>query len=356
MDLKLGVAVLKDFLMDHDNNVPSVPTEPTESLDDWLKRLRVTIDSIKVSNTLAELNPHERDGSLLFEPGAHKYEVIGDSNVYISVTTWNSTHFNELTEDHILTKMMKGKRWKEGHAYWGMTVEQIKANWKFKRDSACLLGECMHKLIEYFLNRPGHDSKSNADDATAKKLVTHADLLKRSLLDDPLEARIAESIGLKIEWNYFIRYIIDSPGYVPYRTEWRIYHDELKICGTIDIVYQNPEDGTLIIGDWKRVLQLKWHEEVAAFRSFSKIPGLEHIPDLNYWHYVLQLNVYKLILEQKYGKVVSHLYLFKFHPNTPSYEVFELPVLHGEMDLLVCHRLNQLKRRSYNSPRSHAGK
>jgi len=332
--------------MDHDTNSPGPPIEKTDSADDWLRRIREATDSITVPDTLAELNRHERDGSVLFEPGAHKYEVIGDSHLYISVTSWNSTHFNERSEDEIITKMMKGKKWKPGHAYWGMSVEEIKANWKFKRDSACFLGECMHKLIEHFLNRPRPASCQVINKDDQLKIVTHSDLLRRSMLDSPVELKIAKSIGLETEWNYFIRFVIDHPYFVPYRTEWRIYHDDLKICGTIDIVYQNPEDGTLIIGDWKRVLQLKWFEQIAAFRSFSKVPGLEHLPDLNYWHYVLQLNMYKLILEQKYGKIVTGLYLFKFHPNTPTYETFQLPILNYEMDVLIRHRLNQLKRLS----------
>lgn len=334
--------------MDSSNNISDNNNKDVESPDSYLKRLRETIESIEVDTTLAELNPHERDGSVLFEKGEHKYSIVGDSDVYISTTTWNSAHFTEVNEDEIIAKMMRGKKWKAGHAYWGMTIDEIKANWKFKRDSACLLGECMHKLIEHFLNRRSTISHSESNIpicgvVQVRVLTTHEMLMKRSMIDDPFEYRIARAVGLHIEWNYFMQYIIAYPMMIPYRTEWRIYHDELKICGTIDVVYQDPDDGTLSIGDWKRVLQLKWIEPIVPFRSFSKVPGLEHIPDLNYWHYVLQLNVYKLILEQKYNKTVKALYLMKFHANAPSYEIFQLPILHTEMDILICNRLNQLK-------------
>ena len=83
----------------------------------------------------------------------------------------------------------------------------------------------------------------------------------------------------------------------PYRTEWNVYHEDYKIAGSIDMIFMN-EDGTLSIYDWKRCKQLKNLMDLER-TVFSK--GLSHISDTNYWHYAFQLNIFKFILETKYG-------------------------------------------------------
>ena len=55
--------------------------------------------------------------------------------------------------------------------------------------------------------------------------------------------------------------------------------------------------------------------------------NVDYIPDTNYWHYCLQLNVYKAILEEKYGKKVTELYLVCLHPNNYNKIISELKLL-----------------------------
>jgi hypothetical protein len=311
------------------------------SPDEKIEHIHRTIDSIVVLDTLQKRNPHSRDDDVLFEPEEHKYEVKQDSHPYMSVTTWNSSNFSNFETDEIITKMMASKRWKPGHKYWGLTVDRIKDMWRITRDTAGSLGECLHKLIEKFMNRP------------TGVTVNHKLLLYASMLDDPFEAKVADECGIRTEWNYFIQYIVDNPEMVPFRTEWRIYHEELKLCGTMDMVYLNP-DGTLSIFDWKRSKEMKQFEPIANFRTFCTTPGLEHLPDLNYWHYVLQLNMYKMILEQRYDKVVSAMCLVRLHANSEKgYEIFVLPTITEEIKSLISRRLFQLKEVLPSSPLSH---
>ena len=89
----------------------------------------------------------------------------------------------------------------------------------------------------------------------------------------------------------------------PYRTEWMVYDKDLKLAGSIDMVFKN-KDGTLSIYDWKRTKGLS---KTNRWQSAKK--PVEHLPDTNFWHYALQLNVYKRILEEKYRKTVKELYL-----------------------------------------------
>jgi len=56
----------------------------------------------------------------------------------------------------------------------------------------------------------------------------------------------------------------------------------------------------------------------APLINFSIDSQYDYIPDTNYWHYALQLNMYKTILEENYGFKVSELYLVGIHEELHS--------------------------------------
>jgi ATP-dependent exoDNAse (exonuclease V) beta subunit len=143
------------------------------------------------------------------------------------------------------------------------------------------------------------------------------------------------------EWDFFLQYIKATPNYKPYRTEWMIYHEDLKVAGSIDMVYENP-DGTLSIYDWKRSKEIK---KTDGFKKFALTEEINHLPDTNFWHYSLQLNTYKAILEEKYGKVITDLYLVRLHPNHPkkTFEIFKCTNLKNEIKDLFALRKRQLE-------------
>jgi hypothetical protein len=62
--------------------------------------------------------------------------------------------------------------------------------------------------------------------------------------------------------------------------------------------------------------------------------------DSNFWHYSLQLNTYKAILERKYGKQVTYLCLVRLHPDNEeqTYELLEVPILTNEIASLFEER------------------
>ena len=98
------------------------------------------------------------------------------------------------------------------------------------------------------------------------------------------------------------------------------------------MIFEN-EDGTLQIYDWKRCKEIK---KVNAWGKSATTPGIEYIPDTNYWHYCLQLNTYKKILEEKYGKTVTDMYLVCLHPNNKNenYLRFKVVDLQDELEEL----------------------
>ena len=73
--------------------------------------------------------------------------------------------------------------------------------------------------------------------------------------------------------------------------------------------------------------------------KFATHPAIEHIPDTNYWHYALQLNIYKYILQSKYNKTVTDLYIIVLHPEAKNYQRIKLPDLQSEVAELFEERI-----------------
>jgi hypothetical protein len=225
---------------------------------------------------------------------------------------------------------MKGKNWKEGHKYWGLTAEEIKKQWSNNSSAVSGAGTDLHFQIECFMN--------NQDIESSRKGYDHTDLHNAYLIDANKEKEKEKE--KEIEWGYFINFVKDHPELKPYRTEWTIYDEELKISGSIDMVYENP-DGTLSIYDWKRSKDIT---RVNNFNKFAINKLICHMPDANFWHYALQLNTYKRLLERKYGKIVTDLYLVRLHPDAEekNYELIKLPDLTKEIDELFEERKQKL--------------
>ena len=270
---------------------------------------------------LANQNPHPRDELIKFYARGHKYEITSDPGTkYTSVTTWNHQQFPKFDADAIIAKIFKSKSWGPDHKYWGQTAEQIKASWKSNGEAVSSSGTSLHERIEHFMNNDKLDPN-----------YFHSELYNQYLNDE---------LDHQVEWLYFLKFIQDHPDFQPYRTEWMIFHEELKLAGSIDMVYQNP-DGTLSIYDWKRSKEIS---KVNMWNQFASNPLISHLHDTNFWHYALQLNTYKKILEEKYGKTVTKLCLVRLHPNAEekTYELLEVPILTKEISDLFEERKNQL--------------
>ena len=290
--------------------------------------------------TLARLNPHPKDKNITFEEVSHTYTIHDPENginnvLFSSVTTWNDCHFEKFDPDLAIRKMRNGRNWGPSNKYYGMSDAEIKKTWDNTKDVACSSGTNLHAAIEDFMNNQ-----------TLQYPYYHG-----HLYNEFFERYAREGAALlqsnptytTKEWGFFLNYLKDLPGMKPYRTEWAVYHQKAKIAGMIDMLYENP-DGTYIIADWKRTVQLDRNHKNERYPKFATTGCIKHFIDSNYWHYVLQLNIYRYILYHEYGKTVSRMFLIILHSNNKggNYEMAEVPACDKEMHDLFNLRISQL--------------
>ena len=134
-----------------------------------------------------------------------------------------------------------------------------------------------------------------------------------------------EHVSIEKEKQYFLRFVRD---YMirPYRQEWPVYDTELNIAGTIDMVCKE-DDGTFTIYDWKRsskVVNAVGQPIVEAFGGRRGFNGIS-LPDTAFYHYCIQQNLYRYMLEAHYGICVKAMNLVVLCPDYLSYVVAPVP-------------------------------
>lgn len=298
-------------------------------------------------------NGHERDKQITFDEENHKYTILCDKESdYISVTTWLHSHFEKFNSDIIINNMMKSKNW-PSNKYYGMTKEEIKQSWDNNCKEASEAGTKMHYYIECYYNNLveisdkllRENNNENIDCSNNYSDNISGAYARRGVGGDVDEMSY---IHEGEEYKYFMKFTSDYKNLVPYRTEWRVWHEDIKLAGSIDMIFQDinadkNQDGdgiSLLIYDWKRCKNIT----KSSFNKYSITECISHIPDSNYWHYCLQLNIYKRILEDKYDKKIKDMYLVCLHPDNinKSYQRIKVVDLSEEVESLFEYRKSLL--------------
>lgn len=251
---------------------------------------------------LSFTNKHPRDDHISFHEPTHTYYIDGSSEKVISCTKFIHEFFPHFDADATIAKMMKSAKWTSS-VWHGMSAEQIKKTWNDSGKEASTKGTAMHLAIEQFL----HGSEDQIDPA---------------------------NYGT-IEWKYFMNFWNDvKDDLAPYRSEWEVWMREYLLCGSIDMVFYSKKLKGYVIYDWKR------SKEIKTANNFSNGFGpVSHLPDCNYWHYTLQLNIYKYFLEKFYGLNVVDLCLVILHPDNKNYRLIRLNMLEEEVEsMLECRK------------------
>jgi hypothetical protein len=252
--------------------------------------------------TLCHRYKHPRDDRITFYEPTHTYTLDGSSKGLISGTGFIHSFFGHVDTDEVITKMMASKKW-PASKYFGMTRDQIKKQWDELKNDASTRGTAMHLGIEQFLNG-AHDV-------------------------------ILPEIKASKEFQFFLNFWKDfGDDLEPYRAEWSVFSEAHKLCGQIDMLFRRKSDGKFVIYDWKRSKEIKTSNEYQ-----KGLAPLNHLDDCNYWHYSLQLNIYRWILENLYDIPIAEMYLIICHPNNNNYIRMRLNRLQEEVEaMLACRK------------------
>jgi hypothetical protein len=241
-----------------------------------------------VKDTLSIINVEERDNRIAFDSEKHKYFIDGNADT-ISVTELIAKFFPTFDSDY----------WSKHKAFQrGVNQSVVLAEWEANRVASADAGTLLHKEIENYYNG----------------LPYNSDLL---------------------EFQHFLSFVNTYKNMKPFRSEWRIFDEDLLIAGTVDMVFQK-EGNELYMFDWKR------SEKVVDAYGKIKNPTydfafgeLSHLGDSSFNKYALQQNIYKHILEKRYGKKITSMNLLIMHPNFETYHIVKLPDMNKEVKYIL---------------------
>jgi hypothetical protein len=223
---------------------------------------------------------------------SYKYKKI---KAKYSVTQFIKKFFHEFDSDRIISQMMMSKNWNKSK-YNGMSKEEIKELWEENRDQESKLGTEMHENFENFLNSSFSTDKS--DYIINKELFS----LQRFLIENKF-----------LTWK---------------TSELRIFNEKYRIAGSIDAIFYHEYENSFVILDWKRSKEIKYKSY-----DFGKHP-IENVMDTNYWHYSLQLNMYKYLLSLENFKV-EKMYLLHVNPENFEYKLIAVPNMQEEIKKML---------------------
>lgn len=249
-----------------------------------------------------------QDNDIRFISDGHKY-LLSDNTELTPVSRVVHFYFKEFDAEY----------WaKRKSAQFNLSVEHILDNWELNRERASETGTFMHSQIEgYYNGDKGMD--------TLYHFSYHSDYNDRE-----------EDISIVDEIDYFRKFDADYK-LKPFRTEWVVFDRKIKVAGTIDLLARN-DDETFDIYDWKRSKSLiDNYGDVIKENKFhdTGINGLEKVPDTAYWHYVIQQNLYRYLLQTNYGIKVRAMHLVVLHPDNKRYHVIDVPECDGLIERIV---------------------
>jgi len=218
--------------------------------------------------------------ALEFDPVNHVYTQNGKT--LTSVTTFISTLFKKFNPTDTIAGMKKSPNWSQSK-YFGMTDDEIKTLWNRDGETAARLGTELHAFIEAYY---------------VTGIADHDSVEFRQFLE------FANDVKLKGTMN-----------------EHRLVSERYQLAGTVDCISTN-EDGTHDVYDWKRC------KDMNTAHGHSIHPHLSHIPSSNFWKYSIQLNLYRMLMEEA-GMTVRDMWIVCFHPEHLGYQKYKV----GKMDL-----------------------
>ena len=226
----------------------------------------------------------------------------------------------------------------------------ITRTWEIHGGLESLKGTYLHKKIELFINAmatpmerdgsvqvavedllleqpPAHEY---AAEAVLRQIAWSQD---SELWNHPLAQRFFENEirSESLEFQKFRSWLSTKRRWTPFRLEWSVYNEDLKVAGQIDSLWMDLDaGGALVMVDWKRARQLLTDDVTELERqSFGKrgTSFCSHLYDVAWSHYFVQQTLYAYLLASKYGVTVHKMMLVQCHPHVCGVDFNEAPLV-----------------------------
>lgn len=249
------------------------------------------LDLEKVKNELKKFDRYK------FYEDEHIYTYLENDNsetqVGISVTTLIGKYENPFDEEKIATL----KSLKEG-----IPKQDILDSWHFDRDFACTKGTYTHAYNEH--------------------------LWKNEITYDYDKDSVIAEFGYDVlspVWDK-LKHICDSfydkfkDHLIPIGLEQIVGSKDFDIAGSIDFLAYSKKLDSIIIIDYKTNKEIKKE----TYNNTKMLYPLNDIPDCNYYHYCLQLAIYKVILEHETNlKIYPKKWLIWINEKNDNFVLYE---------------------------------
>lgn len=187
------------------------------------------------------------DGKCLFDESKHKYFV--DGKELTGVTTYISKFKNKFDIDLV------AENYARKH---GLNKDELIQKWKQEGEISIKNGTSVHSVFENYI--------------LSNKVIFNGITEKE---------KVAEK---------FINEIFESEKLEPVQCEYLIYSTELGLASMIDCIAKN-KNGEYFILDWKTNKRI----EKKSYGKYMLNPYSKY-PDASFYHYSLQLSLYKKML------------------------------------------------------------
>jgi len=207
---------------------------------------------------------YSNDKRVSFDSKTHSY-FLGEKRLE-SVTTLLSRYKNKFDSDYWSKVIAKREK---------KTQEEILLQWKEKANKSCNIGTAIHKIFEdytlgnYYLL---HNEIS----------IDFFDIQPEYFTEFHAKAIIATN---------FIKDFFVTKRIIPLHSEYICYNN--SIAGQIDMICTDSK-GNYYILDFKTNEKIDFE----SYKNTKMLGVLNFIDDSSYWHYCLQLSIYKELCKE----------------------------------------------------------
>lgn len=248
---------------------------------------------------------HPQGWSIEFFEDTHKYVsyINGEEIIYISGTQFLHSFFPPFDPNGEIAKRCAAKE--------RVTIEEIKERWAQAGREASSLGTRVHECCEDIeLGKNENELRNTPQNPKEERMFANA---------------------VKMAKRFYSQ--LDILG-----VEKIVFSPSLRIAGTIDLFARSRKNGNYILGDHKTNKSIDREDK---WNKFALKP-IEHLHDINFNTYSLQLNLYQYLLRHEgYVPKDSKFTMFLNHITEEGAEIIQLPDMQNEIkDMLIEHLVN----------------